>query len=133
MEKTISSDMTSEYEPDLPWNRLIQNPKNPEANQAGSERERPIAERLRVVISWPTIEESSRLSESGSTSAISLAYAKHCIADIINPQVAGISARNGKELMAVKAKGKRKAWQLAVNVGAYIFTQSFLSEDEEKN
>ncbi len=128
MDKTVSSDLITEYEPDLPWNRWI---REPTAQEPGEER--PKAERLHVEIQWPTIEESSRLADSGPSTAISIAYAKRCIRSIANPQVIGIDAVNGEQLVAIRSKGKRKAWQLAINVGSHIFTQSFLTEDEEKN
>lgn len=136
MEKQISSDMTTEYEPDLPWNRwkrqpVVADPKTSTAADPGEER--PKAERLRVVIEWPTIEESNRLAEAGSSSAISLAYAKRCIVRIINPGIAGVEADTGEKLLALTSRGRRKAWQLAMNVGSHIFTQSFLTEEEEKN
>lgn len=135
-DKQISSDMITEYEPTLTWNRWIKEPvtADPKRNIAGQPGvERPEAERIRVEIEWPTIEESNRLSESGSSAAIAIAYAKKCISKITNPEVAGITARNGDELLTLRSKGNRKAWQLAMNVGSYIFAQSFLTESEEKN
>lgn len=116
------------YEPDLPWNRWI---REPEKGKDGEER--PVKDRLSVEIVWPSIEESSRLAESGSTTAISLSYAKRCINTIHNPSVIGIEATNGEELLAIKSKGQRRAWQLALNVGSHIFTESFLTGEEIKN
>jgi hypothetical protein len=136
MEKMVTSDLVTMYEPTLPWNRWVREPVAADPKQgiaALAGEERPESERLKVELTWPTIEESNRLSESGSSSAISLAYAKFCITGIINPGVAGITARNGSELLAIRSKGRRKAWQLALNVGAYTFAQSFLTEEEEKN
>jgi len=116
------------YEPDLPWNRWIREPENDKPGEG-----RPAADRLTVEIEWPSIEVSSHLAEAGSTSAISIAYAKRCIKAIHNPGVIGIEAKDGVELMAIKSKGQRKAWQLALNVGSHIFTQSFLTGEEVKN
>jgi hypothetical protein len=128
MDKVISSDLLTTYEPELPWNKWI---REPEKDNPGEER--PKSERLSVEIEWPSIEESSRMAEAGSTTAISLAYAKKCIKSIRNPGVIGIVATNGVELLAIKSKGQRKAWQLALNVGSHIFAQSFLTDDEIKN
>lgn len=128
MDKEISSILETEYEPDLPWNKWKKLPKGKDPGE-----ERPKSERLSVVIKWPTIEDGSRYAESGSTTAISFAYVKNCVKEIKNPEVAGISASNGKELVDTPAHHSRKPWQLALNIGTYIFTGCFLSEEEEKN
>lgn len=128
MEKVISSDLLTQYEPDLPWNKWIREPGEGDPGE-----ERPKDQRISVEIEWPSIEDSSRISESGSTTAISLSFAKKCIKSITNADLIGVKATNGAELLATKSKGQRKAWQLALNVGSYIFTQSFLTDDEIKN
>lgn len=127
MDKAVASTLTTEYEPDLPWNHWIREPNGKDPGEV-----RPQADRLRVAIRWPTIEESTRYSD-GSNAAIRMAYARNCIAEIINPGVAGIAATNGQELLASNAKRNRKAWQLATNVGTHIFLECYLDEEEEKN
>jgi hypothetical protein len=127
MDKAVSSAMTTEYEPDLPWNQWIREPSEKDPGE-----ERPKADRLRVVIRWPSIDESTRYSE-GSSAAIRMSYARNCIQEIINPQIAGGDFRTGQNLLASNAKRNRKAWQLATNVGTHIFLECFLDEEEEKN
>ena len=136
MSKAVSSELKTVYEPDLPWNRWKREPKaaNKETKEpADPGEERPVAERIRVTIAWPTIEESARLSEAGGTQAIALAYAKRCIVGIENASVLKLDVSTGEELLAIRSKKQRKAWQLAINVGSYVFNQSFMDEDEEKN
>lgn len=127
MDKAVSSVLITEYEPDLPWNRWIREPKGKDPGE-----ERPQADRLRVAINWPTIEESTRYSD-GSNAAIRMSYARNCIVEIINPEVACITAKDGKELLASSARRNRKAWQLATNVGTHIFLECYLDEEDEKN
>jgi len=128
VEKKITAELLTEYEPTLAWNQWI---REPTESDPGEERPKP--DRLRVEIAWPTIEDSSRYADAGSTNAMSLEYAKRCIKSIINPGVAGIDATDGYSLLAIRSKGKRKAWQLAIHVGSYIFSESFLTGEEEKN
>lgn len=128
MDKEVSSALTTVYEPDLPWNKWKREPKGKDPGE-----ERPVAERLTVEIEWPTLEDSSRYAEAGSTTAISFAYVKRCVKFIKNSEIAGVTAKNGAELAAVPAHKNRKAWQLVLNVGSHIFAACYLSGDDEKN
>jgi hypothetical protein len=116
-EKTVSADLKTTWIPDLPFNA-----------------KRPDSAKVAVVIQWPSIEEFDLIvSRNEGTSAMFHRLTRECCAEIANYQVRGVPVKTGKELVSIRSKGAAEARSLSINIGSYIFEQSILTEEEEKN
>jgi hypothetical protein len=116
-EKTLSADLKTTWTPDLPFNKA-----------------RPEGDRVSVVIEWPSIEAFDlAVSRNEGTSAMFHRLTRDCCVEIANYKVGGVPVKSGKELVAIRSKGAAASRSLSINIGSYIFEQSILTEDEEKN
>lgn len=132
-EKKITSAMVTSWYPDLPWNTTK---PGPEKDKAGKPIPVPIpdAERTVAEITWPTVEEFDRITSGKSaTTVMFMALTKACCTKIERFVFHGESAENGAELLAIRSPGAKRARELAINIGSYIFKESVVTEEDEKN
>jgi len=126
--KRVTSAKVTTYIPDLSWNKW----KNPPKDGASGEF-LPDDDRVKVEITWPDIETFERMIGNDSTFATFIALTKHFATKIIGFSLHGEPIETGAELAAVRAGRTSKARELAINIGSYIFKESLLDEEEEKN
>jgi hypothetical protein len=118
MEKTvITADLQTTWTPDVEFNK-----------------KRPPEEKVEVTVKWPTVEEFDLIAmRGGDTAPLFHQLTRKFCTEIKNFSVRGAGITTGAELTAVRSKGAAKARSLSINIGSYIFEQSLLSEEEEKN
>lgn len=116
-EKTISANLRTTWIPDLPFNKKM-----------------PEGDKVSVVIEWPSIEEFDLAASrnEGSAAMFHRLAREYCV-EIANYTINGVPVKSGKELVAIRSKGAAEARSLSINIGSYIFEQSVLTGDEEKN
>lgn len=131
-EKKITSAMMTSWYPDLVWNTTK---AGPEKDKEGNPIQVPIpdSERVIVEITWPTVEEFDQItSGKRATTAMFMALAKSCATKIERFSIRGETVDNGAELLAIRSPGAKRARDLAINIGSYIFKESIVTEEEEK-
>lgn len=126
--KRVTSAKVTIYEPDLSWNKWKDQPKD---NTPGVPL--PDDDKVKVEITWPDLETFERLIGNDSTFATFITLTKHCATKITGFSLHGEPIETGAELAAVRAGRTSKARELAINIGSYIFKESLLDEEEEKN
>jgi hypothetical protein len=116
-EKTANAALKTIWTPDLPFNR-----------------DKPEGEKVTVEIAWPTIEDFDLIvARNEGTAPMFHRLTRDCCVGITNFKVGGVAALTGKDLVAIRSKGATAARSLSLNIGSYIFEQSILTENEEKN
>lgn len=118
----------TEYVPDLSWNQWKEPPKGENAGIPV-----PDSEKVTVEITWPDTETFETLIGNDSGFATFMRLARRCATRISNFSLKGEAIENGVELVAVRTGGTSRARELAINIGSYIFKESLLDEEEEKN
>ncbi|MEL7556606.1 MAG: hypothetical protein AAGU26_10525 [bacterium] len=127
-EKKVTSAKVTEYEPDLSWNLWKVPPK-------GKDPGVPLEpeKRVKVEITWPDLETFEGLIGHESTFASFHALTRRCATRITNFPVGGELVETGADLVAVRVGRINKARELSINIGSFIFRESLLDEEEEKN
>jgi len=127
-EKKGTSAKVTEYEPDLSWNLWKVPPK-------GKDPGVPLEpeKRVKVEITWPDLETYELLIGHESTFASFHALTRRCATKISNFEVSGSAIATGAELVAVRVGRVNKVRELSLNIGSFIFKESLLDEEEEKN
>jgi hypothetical protein len=116
-DKTVNASLKTTWTPDLPFNK-----------------DRPDKDKVSVVIEWPSIEEFDLVvSRNEGTTAMFHRLTKGFCVEIANYKVNGIPVTSGNDLVAIRSKKAATSRNLSINIGSYIFEQSILTEDEEKN
>lgn len=127
-QKKVTSAKVTEYEPDLAWNQWKVPPKEKDPG-VPLEPEK----RVKVEITWPDLETFETLIGHESTFASFHALTRRCATKITNFPVDGELVETGAELVAVRVGRVNKARELSLNIGSFIFRESLLDEEEEKN
>lgn len=127
-QKKVTSAKVTEYEPDLAWNQWKVPPK-------GKDPGDPLEpeKRVKVEITWPDLESYESLIAHESAFASFHALTRRCATKISNFISAGEPIETGAELVAVRVGRVNKARELSLNIGSFIYRESLLDEDEEKN